>query len=50
MAKSKTENWLEYFVAGYITALVLAGLSPLLPLLGAIVLAIIYLEGRGYFK
>ena len=47
MTKKKNENSsIDYFALGYLTALILTILSPLLPLIGAIVIAIMYVENK----
>ena len=47
MTKKKDEDSsIDYFALGYLTALILTILSPLLPLIGAIVIAIMYVEKR----
>ena len=47
MARKKDENnSTDYFALGYLTALILTILSPLLPLIGAVVIAVLYIENK----
>ena len=47
MSKQKNKNeQLEYFALGYLAALILTILSPALPLIGAVIIAIMYIENN----
>ena len=46
MTKQKNNEHLEYFALGYLIALILTILSPALPLLGAIIIAVMHYESK----